>query len=166
MFEGTLRSVLICQHCRNKRVQFERFMSMSLPLSKEVHKLTQETGEGKKLSVERCLKHFTLPELLTDPVYCPSCKQKTVTKKQHVVSRLPKILCLHLKRFDAALNKKIEEFVSFPGKGLNMGPYLPHWYVYLSSLQKNHDAMIHPLLTFPFFVCTLQVGGIQCTPSQ
>lgn len=122
----------MCQECGNKRIQLEQFMSISLPLSKEVQKLTLETGEnknesGKKLSVERCLKHFTLPELLADPVFCPSCTKKTATKKQHVVSRLPKILCLHLKRFDASLNRKIEDFVSFPGKGLNMGPYLPHW---------------------------------------
>lgn len=107
-------------------------MSISLPLSKEVQKLTHETGDnknesGKKLSVERCLQHFTLPELLADQVACPACGKKTATKKQHVVARLPKVLCLHLKRFDAALNKKIEDFVSFPGKGLNMGPYLPHW---------------------------------------
>jgi ubiquitin carboxyl-terminal hydrolase 22/27/51 len=53
--------------------------------------------------------------------------KQTPTKKQHVVAKLPKVLCLHLKRFDAALNKKIEDFVSFPGAGLNMGPYLPHW---------------------------------------
>jgi len=78
------------------------------------------------LSVERCLRHFTLPESLTDPVDCPSCGKKTPTKKQHVVSKLPKVLCLHLKRFDAAQNRKIEDYVSFPAK-LNMGPFLPHW---------------------------------------
>jgi ubiquitin C-terminal hydrolase len=44
-----------------------------------------------------------------------------------VVSKLPKILVLHLKRFDFAENRKIEEYVSFPARGLNMGPYLLHW---------------------------------------
>jgi len=104
-------------------------MSISLPLSKEVQKASAANAAGvkEKLSVELCLRHFTMPEMLADPVDCPSCGKKTPTKKQHVVSKLPKILCLHLKRFDAALNKKIEDFVSFPSKGLNMGLYLPHW---------------------------------------
>jgi ubiquitin C-terminal hydrolase len=105
-------------------------MSLSLPLSKEFQRQSTEKGSPKQkvqLSVERCLQHFTVPETLADPVDCPSCRKKTPTKKQHVVSKLPKVLCLHLKRFDAAQNKKIEEFVSFPGRGLNMGPYLPHW---------------------------------------
>jgi ubiquitin carboxyl-terminal hydrolase 22/27/51 len=136
LFEGKLRSVLMCQECGNKRIQSEPFMSISLPLSKEVQKATNEMpGESNehagrvKVSVERCLRHFTIPEMLADPVDCPSCGKKTPTQKQHVVSKLPRVLCLHLKRFDAAQNKKIEDFVSFPAKGLNMGPHLPHWYV-------------------------------------
>jgi len=110
-------------------------MSISLPLSKEVQKLTANsskssgspTGRGP-LSVERCLQHFTMAEPLGDGVSCPSCGEKTPTTKQITISKLPKVLCLHLKRFDAAHNKKIEDFVSFPPK-VNMGPYLPHWYV-------------------------------------
>ena len=85
------------------------------------------TKVNEKLSVDLCLRHFTMPELLADPVDCPSCGKKTQTKKQHVVSKLPKILCLHMKRFDSAQNRKIEDFVAFPSQGLNMGQYLPHW---------------------------------------
>lgn len=132
LFEGKLRSVLICRKCRNKRVQPESFVSISLPLSKEAARAAASPirPRGKvALTVERCLHHFTLPEELSDPVDCPHCGEKTPTTKQHVVSRLPPVLCLHLKRFDAALNKKIEDFVAFPAKNLNMGPYLPHWYV-------------------------------------
>lgn len=133
LFEGTFRSVLVCQECGNKRSQSETFMSISLPLSKEIHRASlgvsgvSSSPRRLKLSVERCLLHFTMSETLSDPVDCPSCGKKTLTKKQHVISKLPRVLCLHLKRFDAALNKKIEEFVSFPENGLNMGPFLPHW---------------------------------------
>ena len=105
-------------------------MSISLPLSKGGLASTVEGATGvtnETLDIETCLRHFTLPEMLTDPVMCPNCDKKTQTKKQHVVSKLPKLLCLHLKRFDAASNKKIEEFVSFPCNGLNMGPFLPQW---------------------------------------
>jgi ubiquitin C-terminal hydrolase len=80
--------------------------------------------------VETCLEHFTSAEKLADRVDCPSCKKKTQTKKQHTFSKLPRVLCVHLKRFHPALNKKIDDFVAFPAWGLNMGPHLPHWYVF------------------------------------
>jgi ubiquitin C-terminal hydrolase len=71
--------------------------------------------------------HFTAPESLSDPVDCPSCRRKTPTKKQHTFAKLPKVLCLHLKRFDAVTNKKVDDFVRFPASSLDMGRMLPHW---------------------------------------
>eukprot|EP00977_Amphora_coffeiformis_P007979 scaffold1803_cov92-Amphora_coffeaeformis.AAC.2 len=134
LFEGKLRSVLLCTECGEKRKQSESFLSISLPLSKEVHRTTEgrpgesTDGQGRvaksKLSIERQLRHFTLPESLSD-INCPACKKKTSTIKQHVVSKLPKILCLHLKRFDD--KKKISDFVSFPLESLNMGGLLPQF---------------------------------------
>lgn len=140
LFEGTLRSVLVCRKCGSKRTQSEPFVSLSLPLSKETHKSTNQVpGEKATLaqggmSVNSCLRQFTMPEALSDPVDCPSCGEKTPTTKQHVVAKLPRILCLHLKRFDATQNRKIEDFVAFPAKGLNMGLYLPHWYEQILTL--------------------------------
>lgn len=129
LFEGKLRSVLVCQDCGGKRTLSEVFLNISLPLLKELvatHNAPGSHGAGK-LSLHRCLEHFTAPETLADPVDCPGCGKKTQTKKQHTFSKLPKVLCVHLKRFHAALNRKIEDFVSFPAWGLNMGPHLPHW---------------------------------------
>jgi ubiquitin C-terminal hydrolase len=83
-----------------------------------------------KLSLQSCLEQFTTPERLADTVHCYWCNEKTATLKQHTFSKLPKVLCLHLKRFDARNNKKINDPVTFPIKGLNMGPHLPQWCVY------------------------------------
>jgi len=128
VFEGSLRSVLLCEICGVKRVQQEPFMNVSLSLSEEVERMQEGKGTRKfDISVETCLEHFVLPEKLGDLVYCNSCRKKTRTKKQHTFAQLPKILCLHLKRFDAARNKKIDHFVSFPNYGLNMGGLLSHW---------------------------------------
>ncbi|KAL7572012.1 hypothetical protein ACA910_001667 [Epithemia clementina (nom. ined.)] len=145
IFEGTLRSVLLCQECGGKRVQKESFLSISLDLSKEVREtaaaaqLASPSGgssqsvsspfgvETRKLSVEKCLYHFTAPEELVDPVDCPLCMKKTTTKKQLIISHLPPVVCLHLKRFQGATGRKLEAFVSFPARDLNMGTYLPHW---------------------------------------
>jgi uncharacterized UBP type Zn finger protein len=131
LFEGTLRSVLICEVCGCKRKIPEKFLNVSLPLSKHVDDDATGThgtrGSKSRISLQRCLEHFTAPEALGDPVDCPSCGRKTPTKKQHSFAKLPKVLCLHLKRFDAAKNKKIDDFVSFPATGLDMGRLLPHW---------------------------------------
>jgi ubiquitin C-terminal hydrolase len=109
-------------------VQHEPFVNISLSLSQEVERMQQEKRQRvHDISVETCLEHFVLPEKLGDLVYCTSCGRKTETKKQHTFSKLPKVLCLHLKRFDAAKNKKIENFVSFPANGLNLGSLLSHW---------------------------------------
>ena len=83
-------------------------MNISLSLSEEIEKM-HEGG----LNIETCLQHFVLPELLGDLVFCSSCRKRTPTKKQHTFAKFPKILCLHLKRFDAAKNKKIENVKYF-----------------------------------------------------
>jgi ubiquitin C-terminal hydrolase len=143
LFQGSLRSVVICDNCGCKRSQPEPFLNISLPLSKEIE-ISSTTPEPNsesvigtrfhnasqnKIRLEECLRHFTAPEALSDPVHCTSCGMKTPTQKQHTFAKLPKILCLHLKRFDAKTNKKITDPVSFPAHGLDMGPHLPHWYV-------------------------------------
>lgn len=130
IFMGTLRSVLICQKCGCKRTQSESFSNVSLPLAKEFPTTNTEVRSSPrrgKISVRSVLDHFTRPETLADLVFCPSCNSKTKTLKQHTFSKLPEVLCLHLKRFDAAVNKKITDFVAFPAYGLDMGKHLPHW---------------------------------------
>jgi ubiquitin carboxyl-terminal hydrolase 22/27/51 len=148
-----LRSVLLCEECGGKRKMNEAFLNISLTLSEEVERLQAENGSFKKeLSVETCLEHFILPEKLGDGVHCPTCRKKTATKKQHTFAKLPKVLCLHLKRFDAARNKKIDEFVSFPARGLNMGKLLSHWYarIALDALQSmwNDFSLLFFLLLY------------------
>lgn len=103
-------------------------MDVSLSLSEEVERM--QTGKGRRdivLDLQTCLEHFVLPEKLSDLVFCTSCGTRTPTKKQHTFAKLPNVLCLHLKRFDAARNQKIDEFVSFPARELNMGSFLPQW---------------------------------------
>jgi ubiquitin carboxyl-terminal hydrolase 22/27/51 len=145
-------------------------MSISLPLSKDglatTNSINSSPGDVKqKLSVETCLRHFTIPEMLADPVMCPTCERKTPTKKQHVVSKLPKVLCLHLKRFDAATNKKIEEFVSFPSTGLNMGPFLPHWCEVspVPSLLSNdsQEQWLIPEINYDLYATVNHFGNLQ-----
>ena len=137
-FKGTLRSVLICQKCGGKRAQTEVFSNVSLPLAKETANVeSRGIPRRRKISVEICLDHFTRPETLSDTVFCDSCNSKEKTQKQQTFSKLPNVLCLHLKRFNSAASKKITDFVSFPAKGLDMGKHLPHWCEEGLELQEN-----------------------------
>lgn len=127
LFEGILRSVSICEECNCKRSLEEPFLNVSLPLSED----NERKYTSRKMNVQHCLFHFTAPEVLSDTIECPRCAKKTRTMKQQTFARLPRVLCIHLKRFDAAKNRKITDFVSFPPRDLDMGPLLPHWYVYV-----------------------------------
>ena len=143
-------------------------MNVSLSLSEEVKRM-QEGKEMQKLddmSVESCLEHFVLPEKLGDLVHCNSCGTKTHTKKQHTFAKLPKVLCLHLKRFDATKNKKIENFVSFPSHGLNMGGLLSHWreVTRLESSEFGNEESIpsaEPKIMYDLFGTINHVGNMQ-----
>jgi ubiquitin C-terminal hydrolase len=113
------------------------------------------------LSVETCLERFVTAEKLGDSVDCPSCARKTTTQKQHTFGTLPKVLCLHLKRFDAAQNKKIDDYVSFPARGLNMGRYLAQW-CEVSSLSPSKDEFqgAEPQINYDLFGTVNHVGNM------
>lgn len=147
-------------------MQLEPFVNISLSLSEEVERM--QRGKGRRIldiSVETCLEHFVLPEKLGDLVYCASCGKKTETKKQHTFAKLPKILCLHLKRFDAAQNRKIDNFVSFPAQGLNMGSLLSHWCevtrLESSSYEANDMPTTEPIISYDLFGTANHKGSMQ-----
>lgn len=152
LFRGTLRSVLICETCGYKRSQQETFLNVSLPISKEMGQPSLSSSSSvstrnnsasrNRIQLETCLKYFTSPELLSDSVHCPSCEAKTPTQKQHTFAKLPQILCIHLKRFDAAANKKVTDAVSFPARGLDMGQHLPHWCEVVQGRHKSRGMNI------------------------
>jgi len=163
LFEGSLSSVLLCEECGTKRKRSEAFLNVSLSLSEEVARRESFGGSAtESLSVEKCLERFVAAEKLGDPVDCPSCSKKTATQKQHTFGTLPGILCLHLKRFDAARNRKIDDFVSFPATGLNMGKYLSQWSE-VSSVPSptNNDAMaLEPEIQYDLFGTVNHVGNM------
>jgi len=164
LFEGSLSSVLLCEECGTKRKRTEEFLNVSLSLSEEVARRQSFPGDTKSgdLSVETCLERFVLPEKLGDPVDCPNCRKKTPTQKQHTFGTLPKVLCLHLKRFDAAQNKKIDDYVSFPARGLNMGKYLAQWCEVsrLRSTMGDESLDTEPHINYDLFGTVNHVGNM------
>ena len=58
---------------------------------------------------------------------CPNCKALRSATKRLSFARLPPVLLIHLKRFQAKgpFTDKIETFVDFPLKGLDLTNYMP-----------------------------------------
>lgn len=58
---------------------------------------------------------------------CPKCKVKRKATKQLSLARLPPVLLIHLKRFEAngRFSDKIDTFVDYPTKGLDLTNFMP-----------------------------------------
>lgn len=137
-FQGELVSEVTCQSCGHKCQTYEPFMDLSL----EFPARYQRNSPNGKIASNVChitemLSHFTKPEYLEGKVYaCDSCNSRrkrpntspkiyTEIKKQLLLSKLPHILRLHLKRFRWSKGnhrEKIATHVSFENF-LNMKPF-------------------------------------------
>eukprot|EP00903_Cladosiphon_okamuranus_P012221 g11461.t1 len=89
---------------------------------------SRAAAPGPARSITDCFARFAARENLTVRMACDSCAATSVCKtKQMSFCSLPRVLVLHLKRFDAMADRKIDDFVSFPARGLDMGKYLTGW---------------------------------------
>ncbi|KAK3877709.1 hypothetical protein Pcinc_017596 [Petrolisthes cinctipes] len=80
-------------------------------------------------TLDACIELFTQPENLSegDSWRCPRCKKPVEATKQMSVWRLPHILIIQLKRFSfkyVLYSDKIDKFVQYPVRGLNLQPYM------------------------------------------
>ena len=100
-----------------------------------------------RIPIERCLDAFFNEEILEkdDAWYvstsfgcamlgltfiirdCPQCKVKRRASKKLSLARLPPVLMVHFKRFEAngRFSDKIDTFVDFPMKSLDLTNYMP-----------------------------------------
>lgn len=111
-FQGQYVSQLRCLECQMTSSTYNSFSTLSLPIPEKVGKLT-----GSILLFD-CLDLFVETELLDDDNkwHCPRCKRFTKLTKKLVISRLPKILIIHFKRFKIQNGhfKKLENFINYP----------------------------------------------------
>ena len=79
LFQGQLHSTLVCLHCNHKRVKFDSFMYLTLPVP---------TGSnGNNITLDDCLKEFTTEEKLTgdERWYCPKCKKNFEMLRKNLI---------------------------------------------------------------------------------
>ena len=113
LFQGQLRSTLMCLTCRKQSVTFQAFMYLSLPIP-----------SGSRCKLDDCLKQFLKEEKMSGSSRwrCPRCKVDRDSVKKIDIWKLPRILLIGLNRFvyDGPWRQKINAYVDFPVIGLNL----------------------------------------------
>ncbi|KAH8110726.1 cysteine proteinase [Phellopilus nigrolimitatus] len=119
-FQGQFRNRMECQTCRKTSTTYNPFMYLTLPIP---------NLRGSKVTLQQCLDAFVQEEVMekADAWQCPNCKTLRKATKRLSISRLPPVLLIHLKRFmtKGHFTDKLETFVDFPLKGLDMTNYMP-----------------------------------------
>ncbi|KAJ7425195.1 ubiquitin specific peptidase 3 [Willisornis vidua] len=129
IFGGILQNEVNCLICGTESRKFDPFLDLSLDIPSQFrNKRTKNQDSGPMCTLRDCLRSFTdLEELDETELYmCHKCKKKQKSTKKFWIQKLPKVLCLHLKRFHwtAYLRNKVDTYVEFPLRGLDMKCYL------------------------------------------
>ncbi|XP_070763489.1 ubiquitin carboxyl-terminal hydrolase 3 isoform X3 [Enoplosus armatus] len=129
IFGGILQNEVNCLICGTESQKFDPFLDLSLDIPSQFRqKRSKDQEPGPTCTLRDCLRSFTDLEELdeTELYYCHVCKKRQKSTKKFWIQKLPKVLCLHLKRFHwtAFLRNKVDTYVEFPLKGLDMRGYL------------------------------------------
>ncbi|KAL2093233.1 hypothetical protein ACEWY4_010545 [Coilia grayii] len=129
IFGGVLQSEVNCLICGTESRKLDPFLDLSLDIPSQFRiKRSKDQEPGPTCTLRDCLRSFTeLEELDETELYmCHKCKKRQKSTKKFWVQKLPKVLCLHLKRFHwtAYLRNKVDTYVQFPMQGLDMSNYL------------------------------------------
>uniref|UniRef100_A0A6Q2XQH8 Ubiquitin carboxyl-terminal hydrolase n=1 Tax=Esox lucius TaxID=8010 RepID=A0A6Q2XQH8_ESOLU len=129
IFGGVLQNEVNCLVCGTESRKYDPFLDLSLDIPSQFrHKRTKDQEPGPTCTLLDCLRSFTdLEELDETEFYmCHKCKKKQKSTKKFWVQKLPKVLCLHLKRFHwtSYLRNKVDTYVEFPLRDLDMRGYL------------------------------------------
>ncbi|KAL3061506.1 hypothetical protein OYC64_009636 [Pagothenia borchgrevinki] len=128
-FGGILQNEVNCLICGTESRKFDPFLDLSLDIPSQFRqKRSKDQEPGPTCTLRDCVRSFTDLEELdeTELYYCHKCKKRQKSTKKFWIQKLPKVLCLHLKRFHwtAFLRNKVDTYVEFPLKGLDMRGYL------------------------------------------
>lgn len=89
---------------------------------------TRSLSAPGELTVINCIRSFVEPETIgkNGQWFCVYCQKLTNATKKHELLTLPKYLTLQLKRFnfDSTIHRKIDTFVKYPVKDLDLSEFL------------------------------------------
>lgn len=143
IFGGELQSEVTCLKCGTVSKKQEPFLDLSLDIPLRVKTHSKSTSRGKAAQkacqLSDCLQRFVTTEVLDESEWysCEKCKKRQASTKKFWLLRLPNVLCIHLKRFRYSPHgrTKVDTFVRFPNKELNMNPYLLRSSQYRTSVK-------------------------------
>ncbi|XP_023217442.1 ubiquitin carboxyl-terminal hydrolase 3-like isoform X1 [Centruroides sculpturatus] len=129
IFGGILQNEVTCLVCGTESKKHDPFLDLSLDIPQTLMNKTKLKEEETSLvHLSDCLSSFTeLEELADSELYhCHTCKGKQRSTKRFWIRRLPNVLCLHLKRFrwNTYFRTKLDTYVKFPIKGLDMNKFM------------------------------------------
>ncbi|KAI8866019.1 cysteine proteinase, partial [Ramicandelaber brevisporus] len=120
IFSGQQSSKLKCSVCGFTSTTYNLFDLLSVPIPDSSHK--------GAVPLQKCLEEYFKAETLSgnDAWECRKCKVKRTSTKKLILTRLPNVLTIHLKRFkgNGILNEKLRTFVDFPITGLDMSQFI------------------------------------------
>lgn len=124
-FQGQYLSQLKCLVCQLTSTTYNTFSVLSLPIPES------DARYPRSVLLSQCLDLFTETELLDDDNkwHCPRCNTFTRLTKKISITRLPKALIIHFKRFgyeSSGRFKKLDTFIKYPvNDELDLTSYWP-----------------------------------------
>ena len=127
-FGGKLQSVVVCIQCGSEFEKVDYFYDLSVDIPAEFWTKPKDQACMEVCTLQDCISKFFTLESLTENewFYCTECQLKQPSAKQFMILKEPKILCIHIKRFrhDKTAKSKLNTFISFPVKGLDLSQFL------------------------------------------
>ena len=111
LFAGQHASRLKCMACGTTSTTYETFYSLSIEIPR--------SGHGH---IYNCLESYCQEEKMPKGWKCPTCKKERDATKQIFITRAPKNLVVHFKRFEAVGRdaRKVRTPIEFPLQGLDI----------------------------------------------
>ncbi|RKP38387.1 hypothetical protein BJ085DRAFT_42737 [Dimargaris cristalligena] len=126
LFQGQIQSRLRCITCGQTSTTYAPFTTLSVPVPSAAS--VADGAQLARVTLAQCLESFVQEEILDgdDQWFCPRCQVHRRTSKRLVITRLPDVLIIHLKRFSFSgpFRNKLETDVDFPVRGLNMDRFI------------------------------------------
>ncbi|KAI5818047.1 hypothetical protein BZA77DRAFT_24003 [Pyronema omphalodes] len=142
IFGGTLWNKISCLGCGSFTIKPDPFLDLSLVIPEKPNKLP--------VSLEECIELFSSSENLeASPVSynsCDTCNSSSGFSKAFRLGALPKVLCIHLKRFrwrqGRGGKQKVDTPVTFPLEDLDMTRWLSEHEVHQGTARYEAYAVV------------------------
>jgi ubiquitin carboxyl-terminal hydrolase 8 len=127
LFTGMTRMITTCEFCSNQSNNFDIFQTLQLSLPINTKNSIDYT---KNFTLEECMDHYIEEEILDcdNKMKCNFCYRKNRSKKQTKLWKTPKILIIHIKRFNVndfgIPTNKLCNLVTYPIENLDISNYV------------------------------------------